>query len=101
MHLSSLGNADLLLRKIQGFSHTEFNVWPYKSRLFLRILIFLGISYDGAEIYSFQKFECGVFDFLCKRSHKCDFFRTFVARLASPVVQYLFKRNVGRLSGPS
>jgi hypothetical protein len=101
MHLSSIGNTEFLLNKIQGFSHAEFNTWPYNRKAFLRVIILLGISYDGSEVFSFQKHENRDFDFFCRNSHKFDFLRSFVARAVRPLIKYLFDKNVGRLSGPS
>ena len=99
-HYSSIGDSKNLLHKIQSFSHTEFNVFPFNNSSFLSVLIFLGIKFDGSEVFEqSSKLDTNV-DFLCTRRHRLDGLRKMVAIGFQPLVANLYRVKVGNLSSP-
>jgi beta-1,4-mannosyl-glycoprotein beta-1,4-N-acetylglucosaminyltransferase len=100
-HYSSIGNSRNLSQKIQSFSHTEFNVLPFNNSLFLSILIFLGIKFDGSEVFELSsRLETNV-GFVCTRRHRLDKFRKIVAIRLQPLIVYLYRVKVGKLNPPN
>jgi beta-1,4-mannosyl-glycoprotein beta-1,4-N-acetylglucosaminyltransferase len=99
-HYSSMGDSKYLSQKIQSFSHTEFNVFPFNNSSFLSILIFLGIKFDGSEVFKLSsKLDTSVY-FLCSRRHRQDGIRKKVASVLQPLVAKLYRMRVGSLSSP-
>jgi len=99
-HYSSMGDSKNLSQKIQSFSHTEFNVFPFNNSSFLSILIFLGIKFDGSEVFELSsKLDTSV-DFLCSRRHRHDGIRKMVAIRLQPLVAILYRMRVENLSSP-
>lgn len=99
-HFSSIGSHKNLLTKIQSFSHTEFDLFPFNNKYFLRILILLGISFDGSEVLMYSPIFSEQFHLKCKRRHRLNGLRMTAANCFRPVVAQLFRLQVGRLSSP-
>jgi hypothetical protein len=100
VHMSSIGNSQNLARKIRSFSHTEFNVFPFNNRIFLSILIFLGIFFDGSEILKLDRSGPLRSHFCCRRKHRFDYIRLCLGRVLMPFIHGLYKSRVGNLSAP-
>ena len=101
VHVSSIGDSENLSRKIRSFAHTEFNVFPFSNKLFLKLLIFLGICFDGSEVLKFSPIVDQNLRLQCRRGHRFDELRVAVARGVLPLVKYLFKIRIGNLSSPT
>ena len=99
-HYSSLGNSKNLSQKIQSFSHTEFNVFPFNNSFFLNCLLFFGIKFDGSEVLGYAPEFNRSNDLLCTRQHRLDKLRKIVAIGLQPLVAYLFRVKVRESSSP-
>lgn len=100
VHMSSIGDAQNLARKIRSFSHTEFNVFPFNNRIFLGVLIFLGICFDGSEVLKLNRKDTLANKFYCHRKHHFDSVRLCLGRVLLPLIHRLYKTRVGNLSAP-
>lgn len=101
IHFSSIGDATNLSRKIRSFAHTEFNTFPFNNRLFLKLLISLGICFDGSEVLEYSPIDCEDLGLQCKRKHRNNRVREKIANWLLPFVRLIFSRRVGTLSSPS
>jgi hypothetical protein len=100
-HLTTFLSAKQYKQKIESFSHTELNTFPFKSSLFLLLIKKLGLTLDGNEILTLNsEFKNGSSYGECDSKHKFDCERRKVASIIQPVVKNLFLKKVKNLSTP-
>ena len=75
VHMTSIGGSKNLANKIQSFSHTEFNVFPFNNRTFMGALILLGVCFDGSEVLKLSRSGSLVNGFCCNKKHRFDCLR--------------------------
>ena len=100
-HLTSFLNAKEFKKKIQSFSHTELNTFPFNCTLFLHLIMKLGLTLDGNEILTLNpvfKKEGSYGE--CTSKHKFDRERRKVAQIIRPIVKNLFLKKVKKLNTP-
>jgi hypothetical protein len=101
VHLSSIGDSKSLSKKIRSFAHTEFNIFPFNNVFFLKLLMFLGICFDGSEVLEYSPTIDQELGLQCRRGHRHDPVRIVVANRILPLVKLLFKYRVKNLSSPT
>jgi hypothetical protein len=100
-HFTTFLTSKLFKEKIQSFSHTELDIFPFNNRSFLFLLLRLGISIDGGEILKLIREEDSSSAFsLCDSKHRCNYLRERFARSTQPRIQKLFNDRVKNLSSP-
>jgi len=101
IHCSSFLSTYELKEKIQSFSHTELNTFPWNNSLFLFLLNKLGVSIDGREVLKLSRsLDYTHFGNLCPKRHRADRIRVFAAVIFARITEYAFDRYVSKLSGP-
>jgi beta-1,4-mannosyl-glycoprotein beta-1,4-N-acetylglucosaminyltransferase len=100
-HFTTFLTSKLFKEKIQSFSHTELDIFPFNNRSFLFLLLRLGISIDGGEILRLIREEDSSSTFsLCDSRHRYNNLRERFARSIQPRIQKLFNERVKNLSSP-
>jgi hypothetical protein len=101
VHCSSFLSTSELKEKIQSFSHTELNVFPWNNSLFLFLLKNLGVSIDGKEVLKLSRSHDQIYiENICSKKHQADKMRIFAAKRLAKITEYAFDIFVSKLSAP-
>lgn len=100
-HLSGITSVKGFNKKIMSFSHMELNTFRFKNKFFLWIIMFLGISITGSEVFKWspnQTFPNSL-NLHCKKHYFLKQ-RSKLAVLIQPIIAKQFQKKIGHLSMP-
>lgn len=100
-HFTTFLNARKFKEKINSFSHTELNTFPYNSAFFLYLVIKLGVTLDGREILNLNlENQTPTMLHECHSNHQMDNLRVRIAKSIQPLLSKLFLVRVKKLNNP-
>ncbi len=97
-HLTSIGNAKKLMKKIKSFSHSELTTRGISNHFHLSVLTKLGVAIQGNEVYKLDRDLPEHLESICRKCHKFDKFRFMLGLVMRPYVRLLFKCTVKTLN---